>query len=226
MRDLPARIRRRGWRAWYRAKWLLWQRREQDRVRVRCIRGLTVQVRPGLLDPAWFFSSDVLVDALGSQVRVGDRVLDMGTGTGIGALAAARAGASAVVATDVDPEAVACARGNVAGDPRIEVRAGDLFGPVTGERFDLVAFNPPWLDEGGDETHRVALRLDRSLPARFANGLGDHLVPGGRAIIVLSTAGDAEGWLAPLRDAGFRPAPVVTRHRGSELLTAWQVETP
>ena len=223
MGDLQARARHRAWRGWYRAKWLFWQRRDADRVRVRRIRGLRVTVQPGLLDPAWFFSSDVLVDGLAQAIRPGDRVLDLGTGTGIGALAAVRAGASSVVATDADPVAVACARENVAREVRIAVRAGDLFEPVVGERFDLVAFNPPWLDAGGDTVHATALRLDPALPTRFATELRAHLVPTGRALLVLSTTGDAQAWLGPLRAAGHGLLPALVRDRGSEVLTAWLV---
>lgn len=225
MPEAVRRVRARAWRGWYRLRWLTWQRWQADRVRVREVRGLRVTVQPGLLDPAWFFSSEVLVDALGCAVRAGDRVLDLGTGTGIGALAAARAGAGAVVATDVDPVAVGCARENTAADRRIEVRAGDLYAPVAGERFDLVAFNPPWLARA-DDRHATALRVEADLPARFAAALPDHLAPAGRALLVLSTTADAETWLAPLRAAGFVAEPLVVRDRGSEVLTAWRLEPP
>ena len=73
-------------------------------------------------------------------------VLDMGTGSGIAAIAAARRGAR-VVAVDISTEAVRCARINVLlnrVDDRVEIRCGDLFEPVQGERFDLVLFNPPF----------------------------------------------------------------------------------
>jgi release factor glutamine methyltransferase len=225
MADGPRGARAVAWRTWYRVKWRLWQRRQVDRVRIRTLRGLRVTVQPGVLDPAWFFSSEVLVDALALEVRPGDRVLDLGTGTGIGALAAARAGASAVVATDLDSLAVACARENVAEDARIEVRAGDGFDPVAGERFDVVAFNPPWLSVSDDQ-HAAALRVDAALPARFASGLADHLAPAGRAILVLSTTADTDAWLAPLRAAGFATHPIVVRDRGSEVLTAWRLTPP
>jgi methylase of polypeptide subunit release factors len=189
------------------------------------VRGLELRVEPGVLDPAWFFSSEVLVDALAGCVHPADRVLDLGTGTGIGALAAIRAGAGTVIATDIDPVAVACARGNAgrAGAmTRIDVREGDLFLPVAGERFDLVAFNPPWLPSA-DGGHDRALRLDPAMPERFAEGLADHLAPGGRAVVVLSTTGDEEAWLAPLRARGHAAAPLLRRDRGSEVLTAWEL---
>lgn len=225
MPEAARRLRARAWRGWYRLRWWTWQRWQADRVRVRELRGLRVTVQPGLLDPAWFFSSEVLVDALGRSVRAGDRVLDLGTGTGVGALAAARAGAAAVVATDVDPVAVECARQNTAADQRIEVRAGDLFAPVAGERFDLVAFNPPWLARA-DDRHATAMRMDTDLPARFAAALPDHLAPAGRALLVLSTTADTDAWLVSLRASGLDSEPLVVRDRGSEVLTAWRLGPP
>lgn len=44
----------------------------------------------------------------------GKRVLDVGTGSGIVAIAAAMAGAASVIATDIDPRAIAAARANAA----------------------------------------------------------------------------------------------------------------
>jgi release factor glutamine methyltransferase len=218
-------LRRRAWRSWYRLRWVAWQRRQADRARRRTLRGLKVTVLPGVLDPTWFFSSEVLVDALDREVRPGDRVLDLGTGTGIAALAAMRGGAGAVVATDIDPVAVACAQANleqIVATDRPAVRQGDLFDPVAGERFDVVAFNPPWLAVG-DARHRVALQLDPRVPLRFAEGLSGHLTPMGRGVIVLSTAGDAEAWLGPIRERGHGTEQLLVRDRGSEVLTAWRI---
>src|SRR6266704_2507553 len=49
--------------------------------------------------------------AVEAEVRAGERGLDMGTGSGVSALLAARRGAE-IVAVDVNPDAVECARSN------------------------------------------------------------------------------------------------------------------
>lgn len=84
------------------------------------------------------------------------RALDLGTGSGIQALHLAEH-ASHIVATDVNPRALAMARltAGLAGidvatsdEPgRLELRAGDLFQPFesTGETFDLIVSNPPFV---------------------------------------------------------------------------------
>jgi protein-L-isoaspartate O-methyltransferase len=73
--------------------------------------------------------------------------LDLGTGCGVQALHLA-AHSGRVVATDVNQRALGVARFNAAlnevGD-RVEVRAGSFFEPVRGERYDLIATNPPFV---------------------------------------------------------------------------------
>ena len=77
------------------------------------------------------------------------RVLDLCTGSGAIAVSLACELPNArVIATDVSPDAVALARKNAernaVGD-RVDVRAGDLWQPVAGERFDLIVSNPPYI---------------------------------------------------------------------------------
>ena len=52
--------------------------------------------------------------ALEETVQPGDEVLDVGTGSGVLSIVAAKLGASAIVATDIDPIAVAVTRENAA----------------------------------------------------------------------------------------------------------------
>ena len=73
--------------------------------------------------------------------------LDLGTGCGVQALHLA-GHSDRVVATDVNQRALGIARFNAAlnevGD-LIEVRDGSFFEPVRGERYDLIATNPPFV---------------------------------------------------------------------------------
>lgn len=74
-----------------------------------------------------------------------DRVLDLGTGCGVQALHAGRHAAH-VTATDVSARALAFARFTTAlAGLDVDLRQGDLLTPVTGERFDLVVSNPPFV---------------------------------------------------------------------------------
>jgi release factor glutamine methyltransferase len=77
------------------------------------------------------------------------RVLDLCTGSGAIAISIAKElPAAHVVATEVSPEAAAIARRNAERNgmaERVEIRVGDLFAPVAGERFDLIVSNPPYI---------------------------------------------------------------------------------
>jgi HemK-related putative methylase len=118
--------------------------------------------------------------------RDGEQVLDLCTGSGIQALAVARR-AARVVAVDIGPRAAALARLNAAvdGADNVEVRRGDLYGAVRGERFDLVIANPPFVPapERGPAYHSGGPRGDRVL-RRVVAGLEAHLAPGGRAVAI------------------------------------------
>lgn len=101
-----------------------------------------------LLDPGRAFGSGshpttrLVLGAIEALLAAGDEVLDAGTGSGVLAVAAARLGASAVVATDIDPAAVAATTANAAGNGvagRIDVSTRPL-ATVPGE-FDLVVAN-------------------------------------------------------------------------------------
>lgn len=111
------------------------------------IGGKTIKVTPSVFTPSYYGiislkASELL--ALNLQVPPGARVLDMGTGTGIQAMFAADR-AREVIACDINPAAVTCARDNLArnGIRNVEVRCGDLFEPVNGELFDFITWLPP-----------------------------------------------------------------------------------
>ncbi|HEY2207537.1 MAG TPA: methyltransferase [Pseudonocardia sp.] len=106
------------------------------------------------------------------------RLLDVGTGCGVQALHAARY-ADRVVATDVNPRALALARATFAlSEVDIELRAGSWLEPVAGERFDQIVCNPPFVAgpprvshvyrDSGLAGDGVAARLVGELPGLLA----------------------------------------------------------
>lgn len=89
--------------------------------------------------------SDLLGNAILKEVRVEDRVLDLGTGSGVNAILAASKSAD-ILAVDLNPLAVECAKQNAAANnvgERISFAQSDLFQNVSG-KFDLIIFDPPF----------------------------------------------------------------------------------
>lgn len=109
------------------------------------------------------------------------RALDLGCGSGIQALLAA-SHAGEVVASDANPRAVELTRFNAAlnGMPHVTAREGDLFGPVAGERFDLIVSNPPFVISP-DRTflYRDGGRAGNDLIRELLAAAPEHLAPGG-----------------------------------------------
>lgn len=110
------------------------------------------------------------------------RALDIGTGSGVQALHLSTH-ADTVVATDVNPRCLELAALTAAlSGVAIDLRRGNLYGPVAGERFDLVVSNPPFVvsPPSGD---RLVYR-DSGLPGdevvrRVVTGAAELLTGGG-----------------------------------------------
>jgi methylase of polypeptide subunit release factors len=128
--------------------------------------------------------------------------LDLGTGSGVQALELARH-AERVVAVDVNPRAAAFARFNALlnGCDNVDVRVGNLFEPVEGERFDAIVSNPPYVISPESEF----VYRDSGLPGdSFSEGLvrrlPDYLVDGGFAHVLVEWAHARDDpWSTPLR---------------------------
>lgn len=191
------------------------------------IDGVTLLSLPDVLNPVVFRSGELLARTVASSPLAEPsthRALDMGTGTGVGAVFLARRGWR-VAAVDLNPEAVRCARINALLnrlEDRIEVRQGDLFGPVEGERFGLILFNPPFFRGEPKGLFDLAWRSP-DVMERFAAGLPGALAEDGRALILLSTDGDAEGMLEALAAHGLKVEPAVRRDFGNEVMTIYAV---
>ncbi len=127
--------------------------------------------------------------------------LDLGTGCGVHALLAAKH-SDRVIATDINPRALAFTRLNAAlnGIANVECRQGSLFAPVEGLQFDLALSNPPFVispaptylfRDTGHVTDGFSRELLQSLP--------QYLTEGGFAAVMCNWAHyGEEDWSAPL----------------------------
>jgi methylase of polypeptide subunit release factors len=141
-------------------------------------------VPPGVLDPVLFRSGAWFARKVAARVRPGQTLLDLGTGSGVVSVLARAAGALPV-AVDIDPRACRAATEN--GVP--DVRRGDLYEPVRGERFDHVCMNPPYWRGPSVPLPFVRALLggrDLEIVRRFLAGAPDATTENGRAWMVLS----------------------------------------
>jgi HemK-related putative methylase len=196
-----------------------------DDFRLEWVQGLPFIVTPSVFNPNIPRSGAFLASQANSGLISRDAdVLDMGTGSGVGAVFAARC-ARRVVAVDINPAAVRCARINTALnhlEDKISVHHGDLFAPVRTERFDLVLFNPPFL-RGAPRDDRDSAWRSIDVPERFASGLAAHLKPGGSALVLLSTFGDGRGFLEAFREHGLSVSVWAERRFVNERLTLFRL---
>ena len=160
------------------------------------------------------------------QLGAGADVLDLGTGSGVCAVFAARH-ARRVVAVDINRAAVRCAELNAQlNGLRIDCRHGDLFGPVAGQRFDTIFFNPPFVSGAPASAQDHAWR-SVDVATRFARDLAAHLAPAGRAYLLLSTFGDAcASFVEELARRGYSLTPFATRRFINERVTVLEVRMP
>jgi release factor glutamine methyltransferase len=159
--------------------------------------GLPFSVAPGVLIPrpeTEHLVEEVIRLAAGSPKP---RIADIGTGSGAIAVALAHAlPAARLWATDLSPEALQIARLNAPRNSvadRITFLAGDLLTPLTGQQFDIIASNPPYIPLTDHDSLSVEVRSFEPHSALFAgeDGLGIYrrLIPDSRALL---TSG---GWL-------------------------------
>lgn len=140
-------------------------------------------------------------------------VIDMGTGCGLLGIIAAE-NASRVVAVDINPYAVLCAKENAklnhVEDKMLFLR-GDLFTPIkSGEKFDLILFNAPYLPLKNVESkswleHAWNGEADgREVINRFIHAVPKYLEKNGRVLLMQSTLSDVDKTLRAFEKNGLK----------------------
>ena len=156
---------------------------------------LDLQVSPATLIPRP--ETERLVELALERLSVDRpwRVADLGTGTGAIALSLASERPQArVIATDVSADALAIARMNAVanGIAHVEFRQGSWWTPLRGERFHLIASNPPYIADGDAHLTRGDLRFEPTTAlASGTDGLDAvrELIAGAPGFLV------PDGWL-------------------------------
>lgn len=180
------------------------------------IRGLALRLRTdagvfsrGGLDRG----TELLLEAL--ELGPCEGVLDLGCGYGVVGIAAAKLTEGGhVILTDINERAVRLARENVRANrvANAEVRAGDLYAPVSGLAFDHIVCNPP-------------LRAGRAVVDRIIQEAPEHLLEGGRLWLVARTRQGAES-LERRMAVAFGNADIVKRGSGYKVLCATKEAGP
>ena len=158
--------------------------------------GARIHPRYGVFSPVRGEYVDLVAQApLPATAR--ERAFDIGTGSGVLAAVLARRGVREVIATELDPRALACARDNLArlGCAQVRVEAADLF---PAGRAPLIVCNPPWLPAKPTTPIEAALYdPDSRMLRAFLQGLDAHLTPEGEAWLILSDLAEHLGLRSP-----------------------------
>jgi release factor glutamine methyltransferase len=193
-----------------------WLKSGTNRIVDTRVGGFNLRVLPTVFHPKYFGSSLILGRYVESLDLKGKRFLDMGTGSGIVGLFAARAGAI-VTGVDINPQAIQCAAGNAAAAGfHIEYRQSDLFSSLAGERFDVIAWNPPFFPKRAETDAEAALYAGEGYASieRFAQDCRAHLTDAGRVVLILSLDIDVAALESIFRREGLSPGRALTQKWG------------
>ncbi len=136
-----------------------------------------------------FLLADTALSVVGGSTG---RMLEIGCGSGIISHIIKKHVELDLLAVDINPRAVECAKRN-----GINAVQSDLFENVEG-KFNLIIFNPPYLPDNIGEPDNPGMDralyggpTGRELILKFLKDAGEHLNEHGRILIVISTLTDA-----------------------------------
>ena len=150
--------------------------------------------------------SFLLKKAILEEELKGKKCLDMGAGSGIQAEAMFEAGAEEVTSVDINPKVIAELKKKThkmldSCWTRLE---SDLFVNVDKEKFDFIAFNPPyvpsdeikWKDTDGGEK-------GREITDKFIEQFPSHLNPKGVLLLLITSLNDEKEVIELIESKGF-----------------------
>ncbi len=147
----------------------------------------TITPAYGVYSPVRGEYIDLVNEAALNNVNI---AFDIGTGTGVLAAILARRGVKKIIATELEPRAIACAKLNIKKlgfANQVEIVQADLFPSTDAGLADLIVCNPPWLPAKANSTIEQAIYDPESKMLKgFLNGLKSHLALNGEGWLILS----------------------------------------
>jgi len=156
------------------------------------LKGLTLEILPGVFHPGLFFSSRLLADYLETLPLSGSTVLEIGSGSGFISLVAAQKGAY-VTSIDITAAAVENTQINAAKNRlTLQIMRSDLFLNLPFQTFDWIFINPPYYPRTAVNPQDFAWYCGEGHEyfARLFKDLKPHLKTQGQAVMVLSEVCD------------------------------------
>lgn len=166
--------------------------------------GKSFLVLPSVFWPSW--DSQALVKNY--KINPGEDVLDLCTGSGVIAIFSAIKGARKVIALDINPLAIECAKKNAIKhnvDKIIETRVSDMFTALrTGEKFDVITMNPPFTPHAAsDFSEKTVWDEDLEVHKKFFENIKKYLKKNGRIYICHAKFGAIEEMKKMATEKGF-----------------------
>ncbi|WP_201545160.1 methyltransferase [Psychrobacter immobilis] len=167
--------------------------------------GLSIFPHYGVFTPTRHEYVQLLLDA--PLPKVHDVAYDIGTGTGLLAIILAQRSVKQVIATDLNPRALACAKENFTrlALTSVQLQQADLY-PTDAPLANLIVCNPPWLPAKPSSPLEYAVYDANSAMLRgLLQGANQHLAEQGEVWLILSdlaehlqlrTRDELLGWFA------------------------------
>ena len=157
--------------------------------------GETIHPHHGVFSPVRGEYVDLVCEAPLPEALGPDGVAwDIGAGTGVLSVVLARRGIRQVLATELAPRALACARDNLQRlglMERVTLVQADLF---PAGQSALIVCNPPWLPgQPSSAVEQAIYDPDSRMLRGFLAGLAAHLAPGGEGWLILSDLAERLG---------------------------------
>ena len=169
--------------------------------------GLSLSISSEVYEPA----EDSELLAFHSRSLKG-KILEIGTGSGLVSILNAKTNLSnEVLATDISPDALECARKNAESNSvrNISFLQSNLFEKIEG-KFDSILFNPPYLPTSKEERLQGPLNYafdggedGRKTLDLFLEEFDKFLAPNGRLLLIQSSLNHMERTILILKNKGF-----------------------